>query len=317
MNPELHRICTRLVAIEEERKALADEVKEIKDAAKANGFDPKLITQTVRLMMLDADKRRAALDQIELFDTYLAGVGLLTDRDEPDGDTSDEPLGTVTLSHGGHSAVMPIETAATILNATTTDIGRRVLRAAIDAVTTSAPSSSPAPEQESREADDAPPPASNAEACPVDPDDGANSGTNTSPAVTPRLASGVASGNHAPAARSGGDEGRDIAGQAGERRDGSASGPGMSREVVARPDTTGGGADAQALPPDLDDMSDVTGEDGCFVLPPESPPVRRSLDEIASGYIPATPRRVTDDDLDIPTFLRRGHPDCIVQGGAS
>lgn len=91
MDRELHRICSRLVAIEEERKQLADEAKEIKADAKASGYDAALITKAVRMMMLDGAKRAKALEQHELFDTYLSGVGLLAGLDEPAGDREAPP----------------------------------------------------------------------------------------------------------------------------------------------------------------------------------------------------------------------------------
>lgn len=83
MNADLRRRCEAIARLEQQRKELADEIKELKATAKSDGYDVPLITKTVSLMLKDADKQKKALDQHCLFDTYLAAVGLLPD-DEPE-----------------------------------------------------------------------------------------------------------------------------------------------------------------------------------------------------------------------------------------
>lgn len=78
----IRSICVRIARLESERKALAADITEIKTEARGQGFDTALIGRTVRIMLLAGAKRQAALDQHELFDTYLGAAGLLPDTPE-------------------------------------------------------------------------------------------------------------------------------------------------------------------------------------------------------------------------------------------
>jgi uncharacterized protein (UPF0335 family) len=77
MNARLHEICERIARLERERKELAAEIAQIKKDAKDEGYDTALITKTVRVMNLSPKKRQEALEQHELFDSYLSAAGLL------------------------------------------------------------------------------------------------------------------------------------------------------------------------------------------------------------------------------------------------
>lgn len=63
----------RIERLEEERKALGDDVKEVYAEAKGGGFDTKIIRQIVRLRKMDAAKRQ---EQEALLETYKAAIGL-------------------------------------------------------------------------------------------------------------------------------------------------------------------------------------------------------------------------------------------------
>jgi len=76
INPELKTLCERIARLEEERKTIAADILEVKKEAESAGFDKKLVAKTVRMMGLDETKRRAEMDQHDLFETYLEGVGL-------------------------------------------------------------------------------------------------------------------------------------------------------------------------------------------------------------------------------------------------
>lgn len=79
MNAELNEICTKIARIEAERKELAAEISAIKKAAKDKGYDVALITKTVGILMKSGKKQKEAIDQVDLFPTYLNAVGLLHD----------------------------------------------------------------------------------------------------------------------------------------------------------------------------------------------------------------------------------------------
>lgn len=63
----------RIERLEEERKALAADIKEIYAEAKSGGFDPKIMRKVVALRKLDPAERQ---EQEELLGVYLEAVGM-------------------------------------------------------------------------------------------------------------------------------------------------------------------------------------------------------------------------------------------------
>src|SRR4051794_22234079 len=64
----------RIEKLEEEKKAIADDIKDVYAEAKANGFDAKALRQVVRLRKIDADERK---EQEAILETYLHALGML------------------------------------------------------------------------------------------------------------------------------------------------------------------------------------------------------------------------------------------------
>ena len=64
----------RIERLEEEKKALADDIRDVYAEAKANGFDVKALRQVVRLRKLDVEERK---EQEAILDTYLQALGML------------------------------------------------------------------------------------------------------------------------------------------------------------------------------------------------------------------------------------------------
>lgn len=77
---QIRQFAERIVRLEEERKALAADIKDVKAEAKAAGFSPKLIATCVRIMLMEAEKRAEALSGHEELDLYLSAVGLVAGR---------------------------------------------------------------------------------------------------------------------------------------------------------------------------------------------------------------------------------------------
>ena len=64
----------RIERLEEERKALGDDIKEVYAEAKGTGFDPKIMRQVIRMRRMDKDD----LDEQEtLLDVYRRALGML------------------------------------------------------------------------------------------------------------------------------------------------------------------------------------------------------------------------------------------------
>ena len=63
----LRTIIERIERLEEEKAALAEDIREIYSEAKVAGFDAKIIRQLIRLRKLDGADRR---EQEELLDLY-------------------------------------------------------------------------------------------------------------------------------------------------------------------------------------------------------------------------------------------------------
>jgi uncharacterized protein (UPF0335 family) len=76
MNPQtaqqLKSIVERIERLEEEKRALAADIKEVYAEAKGNGFDAKIIRKVVSLRRQETAER---VEQEQLIDLYLAAVG--------------------------------------------------------------------------------------------------------------------------------------------------------------------------------------------------------------------------------------------------
>jgi uncharacterized protein (UPF0335 family) len=70
---ELRLLIERIERLEEEKKAIADDVKDVYGEAKARGYDTKTIRTIVRLRKMEKHVR----DEAEaLLETYKAALGL-------------------------------------------------------------------------------------------------------------------------------------------------------------------------------------------------------------------------------------------------
>lgn len=86
---QLQSIVERVERLEEEKKGIADDIKDIYAEAKANGFETKAIRQIVRDRKLEKTER----DEFEaILDTYRAALGMLPEF-RADGETSDNSAG--------------------------------------------------------------------------------------------------------------------------------------------------------------------------------------------------------------------------------
>jgi uncharacterized protein (UPF0335 family) len=63
----------RIERLEEEKKGLADDIKEIYAEAKSVGFDPKIMRKLIRLMKMEPQKRS---EEDMLLETYKAAIGI-------------------------------------------------------------------------------------------------------------------------------------------------------------------------------------------------------------------------------------------------
>jgi uncharacterized protein (UPF0335 family) len=67
----------RIERLEEEKRALAEDIKEVYSEAKGAGFDAKIMRQIIKIRRMDEDD----LDEQEaLLDTYKRALGMLPER---------------------------------------------------------------------------------------------------------------------------------------------------------------------------------------------------------------------------------------------
>jgi len=71
---QLKAIVERIERLEEEKKAIADDVRDVYGEAKANGFDVKALRQVVKLRKQDANERS---EQQAVLETYMHALGML------------------------------------------------------------------------------------------------------------------------------------------------------------------------------------------------------------------------------------------------
>ncbi len=80
---QLRAFITRIERMEEEKKAIADDIKEIYAEAKGNGFDTKVLRRIIAIRKQDANDR---MEQEALLETYMAALGMQSSFDFGGGD---------------------------------------------------------------------------------------------------------------------------------------------------------------------------------------------------------------------------------------
>ena len=71
---QLKAFVERVERLEEEKKAIADDIRDVYAEAKGNGFDIKTLRVVVRLRKQDINERK---EQEALLETYLHALGML------------------------------------------------------------------------------------------------------------------------------------------------------------------------------------------------------------------------------------------------
>jgi uncharacterized protein (UPF0335 family) len=77
---QLRAFVERIERLEEEKKTIADDIKDVYGEAKGMGYDTKILKKTIALRKKDEQER---MEEEALLDVYLAALGMLT-RDEDD-----------------------------------------------------------------------------------------------------------------------------------------------------------------------------------------------------------------------------------------
>jgi uncharacterized protein (UPF0335 family) len=71
---QLRALIERVEKLEEEKRAISDDIKDVYAEAKGNGFDDKILRKIVALRKKDRDKRR---EEEEILDLYLTALGMV------------------------------------------------------------------------------------------------------------------------------------------------------------------------------------------------------------------------------------------------
>ena len=88
---QLRDIVVRIERLEDEKKAISADVREVFAEAKANGFDTKIIRQLIAIRKKEPKVRE---EEQSVLEVYMSALGML----------SDTPLGQAALKREGLSA---------------------------------------------------------------------------------------------------------------------------------------------------------------------------------------------------------------------
>ena len=76
---QLRAFIERIERLEEEKKTIADDIKDVYGEAKGTGFDAKILRKVISLRKQDHDER---MEQEAILDTYLAALGMIPAAEE-------------------------------------------------------------------------------------------------------------------------------------------------------------------------------------------------------------------------------------------
>ena len=71
---QLRSFIERIERLEEEKKTIADDIKDVYGEAKVTGFDTKILKKVIAIRKQDKDER---MEQEAILDTYLAALGMI------------------------------------------------------------------------------------------------------------------------------------------------------------------------------------------------------------------------------------------------
>lgn len=79
---QLRTIVERIERLEEEKKSVADDIKDVYGEAKANGYDTTVLRKIVALRKQDQNSR---LEQEAILDTYMHALGMAPETGDAHG----------------------------------------------------------------------------------------------------------------------------------------------------------------------------------------------------------------------------------------
>ena len=71
---QLRAFIERIEKLEEEKRAIADDVKDVYAEAKGNGYDARILRKIISMRRQDMEKRK---EEESILDVYLAALGML------------------------------------------------------------------------------------------------------------------------------------------------------------------------------------------------------------------------------------------------
>jgi uncharacterized protein (UPF0335 family) len=71
---QLKAIIERIERLEEEKKTISDDIKDVYGEAKGNGYDVKVLRTIIRMRKQDADERA---EHETILETYMQALGML------------------------------------------------------------------------------------------------------------------------------------------------------------------------------------------------------------------------------------------------
>ncbi|RVP32311.1 DUF2312 domain-containing protein [Sinorhizobium meliloti] len=111
---QLRAFIERIERLEEEKKSIADDIKDVYGEAKSMGFDSKILRKVISIRKQDADERA---EQEAILDTYLHALGMiqLDIFEEPEVETSPKLVATVATAMQTQAGRAALLTAVDIL----------------------------------------------------------------------------------------------------------------------------------------------------------------------------------------------------------
>ncbi|PHR19391.1 MAG: DUF2312 domain-containing protein [Hoeflea sp.] len=76
---QLRSIVERIERLEEEKKTIADDIKDVYGEAKSNGYDVKVLRKIIAIRKQDQNDR---LEQEAILDTYLHALGMAPEPED-------------------------------------------------------------------------------------------------------------------------------------------------------------------------------------------------------------------------------------------